>query len=94
MINLPRHKCGLYLNHNEYKDIYANPKDWIEEQGDLYNWENNEAKEKSISTGEIWTLHWYPDTPIGFYSIAAPTLEDLLVFSEKFVEKEERDNVN
>jgi len=87
-MKLPRHKCGLYLTHNEHKDIYQTATDWLNEHQELHDWKNEEHKLRAISTDEIWILHWYPDTPIGFYSIVAPTLEELLEYASE-IEKEE-----
>lgn len=89
-MKLPKHKCGLYLEHNAYKDYY----DTIErahedlDRDKLTLWANDESRKRSLETKEVWTLHWYPNTPIGFYKIAAPTLEELLSFAEE-IEKED-----
>ena len=32
-------------------------------------------KAECIRTGEIWTIQWYPVTPVGSYTVAASTLE-------------------
>ena len=52
---------------------------------DLYAWESEEAKQRAIEMDECWTLQLYPDTPIGFMAIAAPTLEDLLRFMRAYM---------
>ncbi len=75
-MNFPFHKCGLYLTHNEHKDYYQKVEDWIKEVD--YDWKDEESKMRAIYNDEVWTLHWYPDTPIGSYAVAAPTLEELL----------------
>ena len=68
---LPEHKCGLYLTHNEHRDVYEtienfyHPEDFI----------SPEEWRKALSENSVWVLHWYPDTPIGAYRIAASTLE-------------------
>ena len=74
---LPPHKCGLYLEHNTYKDIYQSIEDALAEISDDA-WVSPEDKTAAEATGEIWTLQWYPNTPIGFYFRAAATLENLL----------------
>jgi hypothetical protein len=81
-MNLPAHKCGLFLTHNEHRDVYQSPADWIREN-ELYEFASEEAKQRAIATDEIWTLHWYPETPISFNAIAAPTLEELLELAAK-----------
>jgi hypothetical protein len=76
-IVFPAHKAGLNLEHNQHKNYYEKAEDWIAEN-EWCDWENEEAKQKAIVSDEIWTIQWYPDTPVGFIAIAAPTLTDLL----------------
>lgn len=89
---LPTHKCGLYLEHNAHKDYYETAIESIVENHNNpcpYQWKNDEHKNRSMDTNEVWTLQWYPRTPIGFHLIAAPTLSELLEFALE-VESEER----
>ncbi len=81
-MNLPRHDCGLYLTHNEHRDYYQSVEEWVDEH-EGYDFKDTDSKAKAIETDEVWTLHWYPDTPIGFYSIAAPTLDELLEYAQE-----------
>lgn len=78
---LPKHKYGLFLTHNEHRDYYEKADDYIREGCERPAqtvWKDDEAKQRAIATDEIWELQWYPDTPIGFYHVAAPTLHELL----------------
>jgi len=68
---LPKHKCGLHLSHNEHRDVYET----VEEFYDVDSFISIEELAKAISEDSVWVLHWYPETPIGFYRIAASTLE-------------------
>ena len=82
---LPKHKCGLFLTHNEHRDYYEKAENYIREMCEepaLTVWKYDEAKKRSVATDEIWELQWYPDTPIGFYKVAAPTLEELLALAK------------
>ena len=36
---------------------------------------SDEDKAECIRTGQIWEIHWYPNTPVGFNCVGAPTLE-------------------
>lgn len=76
-MKFPKHECGLYLQHNEHRDVYESVEQWIA-NNEMYEWENGKAKQRAIDSDEIWSLQWYPDTPIGFHAVAAPTLEELL----------------
>lgn len=74
---LPAHDAGLSLEHNQHRSVYDTAEQWIAEN-DWCDWESDEAKREAIEIDSIWTLQWYPDTPVGFYAVAAPTLADLL----------------
>ena len=79
-MKLPEHKCGLFLQHNEHRDYYQSAAEWLEEN-DRFIWKDEASKKMAIETDSVWALQWYPDTPIGFYAVAAPTLEELLEFA-------------
>lgn len=79
---LPAHKCGLELAHNDHKNVYETAADWID-SNDWCDWESEDAKQRAIDTDEIWTLQWYPETPVGFCAVAAPTLAELLAMVNK-----------
>ena len=68
---LPEHKCGLYLEHNAHKDVYET----IEEYYDPEDFVSREEWMKAVETDSVWHLQWYPDTPIGFYTVCASTLD-------------------
>lgn len=79
-MKLPKHECGLYLEHNPHKDVYETLEAFY--LGDRWpSFVSEEAKQRSIDTNEIWTLRWYPLTPVGFYLVAAPSLEECLQFA-------------
>ena len=76
----PVHKCGLYLTHNQHRDYYLTAAQGVNDDpaGAQLDWVSYEEREKAIATDEVWTLQWYPETPIGFYCIAASDLDVLL----------------
>lgn len=79
-MQFPRHKCGLALQHNEHRNYYES----IENQlRDHYEWESEESRELAIENDDVWTLQWYPDTPIGFFAIASHSLEHLLEYAQR-----------
>lgn len=78
---LPVHKCELTITHNAHRNVYDSLDVWIREN-DWCDWENEEAKARAIATDECWTISWYPDTPVGFYAVAAPTLNEALRLSQ------------
>ena len=89
-LNFPDHKAAMSLEHNPHKNNYQSVETWIEECCDFAEWENEEEKQKSINTNEIWMLQWYPETPIGFYCVAASTLDAVIAFAHK-LPKEKKD---
>lgn len=45
-----------------------------------YDWQSDEHKARAIATDECWTLRWYVK-PGMYYAVAAPTLDELLLFA-------------
>jgi len=72
---LPKHNCGLYLEHNPHKDCYEDVETFTLLDD---SWVSPEECQKAIISNELWTLQWYPDTPIGFHRVMASTLEAIL----------------
>lgn len=68
---LDRCKCGVYLTVNEHRDVYET----VEEQLEMYAGMecppdiSPEVTAGILATQNIVDLHFYPDTPIGFYHI-------------------------
>lgn len=82
-MKFPKHKCGLYLEHNPHKDVYIELKDWLKEPcHDDEDWISPEEKQKALDNNEIWILRWYPDTPIGSYVLMGYSLDTLLKAAE------------
>lgn len=76
---LPDHKCSLTITHNEHLDIYQTAGQVIHEQDLVF--ESDEQKKRAMATNELWIMQWYPETPIGFNRVAAPTLSELVKFA-------------
>lgn len=77
----PKHKCGLILTHNEHLNYYESASEFVTREQCKDAWKDEEAKARAIATNEIWCLQWYPDTPVGFLMVYAPTLEELMEFA-------------
>jgi hypothetical protein len=71
---LPKHAAALYITHNEHKGVYESVEDRYGHLEDC-DWVSPEEKQKAIELDSVWELHWYPDTPIGSYYVAASSLE-------------------
>lgn len=80
-MNLPKHKAGLYLTHNEHKDVYETVKEWAEGSNPAYDpdyFTSPEDMQKCIDADDCWALQWYPHTPVGFYKVCGSSLELVL----------------
>jgi hypothetical protein len=82
-IKLPAHKCGLYLTHNQHRDYYDKLVDFIADGNLAGDFASPEDMQRAIDTDECWVLQWYPNTPVGFCRVAAPTLAEVLALAEK-----------
>lgn len=68
---LPPHECGLHLTHNEHRDVYED----VVHYYDAETFVSAAEFEKAIAEDSVWTLQWYPKTPIGFHVIRASSLD-------------------
>lgn len=73
---LPKHECGLTLEHNSHKDVYETIDNYYQFLN-VEDWVSKEEYEMALALDSVWTLQWYPETPVGFYKIAASSLEAL-----------------
>lgn len=76
----PPHKCGLHVTHNEHKDYYETLTEYLGERDflDIAYWKDAEARKRALDTNECWQIKWYPDVPIGFYHVFAPTFAEVV----------------
>lgn len=42
------------------------------------SWASEEEKAKAIAENSVWTLQWYPMTPVGFCQVGASTLKECI----------------
>lgn len=75
-MNLPKH-INLFIEHQPQATNYETVEQWME-HGDEYADYPPADRAEMIRTGEVWVIHWYPDTPVGFHAVAAATLERAL----------------
>lgn len=83
--SLPEHQASLTIEHNEHKTCYQTVAELIAnnygmDYCDLQDWVSSEEMAKSIETNELWTIQWYPNTPVGFHIKHASTLEALIEY--------------
>lgn len=76
-LELPRHQAGLELAHNPQRVAGLSVMEFLE-LNSVYDFRNDDAKARAINKNELWTMHWYPETTMGFLAVAAPTQHELL----------------
>jgi hypothetical protein len=69
---LPKHSGSLCLSHNDHLDVYESVSDYYR---DLEDFISQEEYQKCLETNNVWSLIWYPETPVGFCVIRAASLE-------------------
>lgn len=50
----------------------------LDDAEDDISWVSDEERAKAIAENTIWTLRWYPNTPVGFCRVSASSLAALL----------------
>jgi hypothetical protein len=82
-MNLPKHIC-LSIEHNPHRGDYETVERWLElndvrDAADI----SPEDRAAILASGEVWTISWCPDTPVGSCTVAAATLERALEIANK-----------
>lgn len=72
---------SLILSFNDHKSNYQTLAQAIEWRGDWYSADDfvsPEEMQRAIDTNTVWTLQWYPRSPVGFCNLHASSLDVLL----------------
>ena len=67
------HACN-YATAQKYHDEWGQYGGGTAEN-DRIDWPSEEERQKAIRENSVWTIQWYPNTPIGFNCVAASTFE-------------------
>jgi hypothetical protein len=68
---LSRCKCGVFISVNEHRDYYQTAAEALKERDEREAPPETDTaiRSKMIELDTIIEIHFYPDTPIGFYEI-------------------------
>jgi hypothetical protein len=82
-VKVPKH-FALRIEHQPHALDYRSVEAWLEEATaqDLADVTPEDAAEM-VRTGEVWLVRWYPQTPVGWCAVAAPTLERALELANR-----------
>ena len=64
--------------NDEHSPNYVTAKEWAEKYGGYGpedGWWSEQDRYKALSKNSVWTIQWYPDTPVGFYVVRASSFE-------------------
>jgi hypothetical protein len=68
------------ITYNTQMDNYTSLQQAVDEEDEWLlktEWASEAEYNKGLETNTLWTLQWYPDTPVGFCLIHAATLDGL-----------------
>lgn len=85
-IPVPKNVGGYSITHNDHKIYHEDVKTYVERLhleplGDD-DWVSVESREFAYANDELWEIQWYPDSTVGFCSLYAGRLEDLVKYFE------------
>ncbi len=75
-MKLPKH-INLMIEHNPHRANYETVTQWLDDENRSADVTDDDSAEM-LATDEIWVIHWYPETMVGFCAVAAATLEKAL----------------
>lgn len=67
--------CSLSISHNDHHNMYLSVADTLNDSQGYYDDVPEAERAKMIETDTIWTVHIYPNTPVGFNVYHAATLD-------------------
>ena len=76
-LRFPAHKAGLNLHHNPHLGEYTTVEEYLT-RDDYFDFVSDDARARSVKSGELWVLQWYPYTPVGSCALAGETLQEVL----------------
>jgi len=68
-ILMGRCKCGVMLTVNDHRNVYISAAEALEDLLSQGFEVSKEIAAKIIETDTMIDLHFYPDTPVGFYKV-------------------------
>lgn len=72
------HACN-YVKAEGWRDEYGF---YTGDDKDRIAWVSDDEREKAIADNSVWTLQWYPRTPVGFECLGASSLSAILALIE------------
>lgn len=85
---IPRHRCGLVIEHNWWRTDDRTIEEVVAEEDDQGDWVSDEERNRALLTGEIWELCWHPYSPMERFRLVASSLgairAELLAYPEKY----------
>lgn len=65
----------LSVSFNGHSSNYCTVAEAIENGlYDWTDWASDDERERAIEMNRVWTVQWYPNTPVGFCAVAASSL--------------------
>ena len=83
-----RCKASVSVTINKHRDYYQSVQDAINEEADWYGNIDEETFNKMIDTDTIVSIQFYPNTPIGFYTVHHYDLTEALKKAWEILENE------
>jgi hypothetical protein len=72
-------KCSVYVEVNDHKSFYESVENYLEERHlECLNETDKDVLDKIYETDNLVYIQFYPNTPIGFYSILHYDLDKAL----------------
>lgn len=81
---MPPHKGACTISHNQHLNYYRTVAQDEEDNAEWYkgSWVSEESRAYAIANNELWSLQWYPETPVGFCNLCAGRWEDIVSYLE------------
>jgi hypothetical protein len=71
---------NLTISYNdENGPNYMTVREYVEQgMSDQQEWLSEAERQRAMELNQMWTLQWYPNTPVGFHWLSASSLPALI----------------
>lgn len=75
----PKHDAEMIVSHNEHKSNYETIEEWeLSRNLRPDDWASPQQRLQAIQSNSLWTIQWYPNTPIGFNIMCGADLQAVI----------------
>ncbi len=77
---IPAHAAGATIQHNDHLGSYRTVAEQETDMPEWFDgaWVSEESRQFALEHNELWSVQWYPRSPVGFENVCAGRWADIM----------------